>query len=78
MSVWKNAREQSGTTRALLMPVQKENWAVGLKLENEALRGRVNEFLKTFRESGGFERLGNKYLGEQKEAFSQQGIPFYF
>ena len=78
MSVWKNAREQSATTKALLTPVQKENWAVGLKMENEALRGQVNEFLKSFRKSGGFERLGNKYLGEQKEAFSQQGIPFYF
>jgi polar amino acid transport system substrate-binding protein len=78
MSVWKNAREQSGTTRALLTPVQQENWAVGLKLENETLRSKVNEFLKTFRASGGFEQLGNKYLGEQKEAFRQHGIPFYF
>jgi polar amino acid transport system substrate-binding protein len=78
MSVWKNAQEQSGTTRALLTPVKQESWAVGLKLENEALRTQVNEFLKTFRASGGFDRLGNKYLGEQKEAFRQQGIPFYF
>ncbi|MFA7345585.1 MAG: transporter substrate-binding domain-containing protein [Terrimicrobiaceae bacterium] len=78
MSVWKNAREQAGSTRALLAPVQKENWAVGLKSDNEKLRGEINEFLKTYRASGGFERLGDKYLGEQKSAFREQGLPFYF
>ena len=78
MSVWKNAREQPDTTRALLTPVQKENWAVGLKLDNESLRAQINRFLKSFRASGGFERLGDKYLGDQKAAFQQQGIPFYF
>ncbi len=78
MSVWKNAREQSATTRAILAAVKKEDWAVGLKLENEALRGQINDFLKTYRAAGGFERLGDKYLSEQKAAFQQQGLPFYF
>ncbi len=78
MSVWKNAEEQSGTTRALLNPVQKENWAVGLKLNNDALRDQINGFLKSYRASGGFEQLGDKYLGEQKAAFKEQGQPFYF
>ena len=78
MSVWKNAKEQSATTRALLIPVQKENWAVGLKLDNEGLRDQINGFLKSFRDAGGFEQLGDKYLGEQKAAFKEQGQPFYF
>ena len=78
MSVWKNAREQAEATRAILTPVQKENWAVGLKLDNEPLRAKINEFLKSFRAAGGFDRLGDKYLGDQKAAFRQQGIPFYF
>lgn len=78
MSVWKNAREQPGTTRALLAPLQKESWAVGLRPENETLRKQINEFLRSFRTSGGFDRLGDKYLSDQKAAFRQQGIPFYF
>lgn len=78
MSVWKNAQEQAATTRALLPAVQKENWAVGLKLDNDALRSQINDFLKTYRQEGGFERLGDKYLGDQKAAFREQGIPFYF
>lgn len=78
MSVWKNAARHPDSTRAILAPVQKENWAIGLRQGEEELRSRVNEFLRHFRESGGFEALGNKYLGEQKEAFAEQGLPFYF
>lgn len=78
MSVWKNAREQAATTRALLVPVQKENWAVGLRSDNDSLRAQINGFLKTYRASGGFDRLGDKFLGEQKAAFREQGLPFLF
>jgi len=78
MSIWKNAQLQPGTTRAILAPVQKECWAVGLRLDDESLKTRINDFLKTFRASGGFEALGDKYLGDQKAAFKDQGIAFYF
>lgn len=78
MSVWKNAQEQKSTTRALLMPIQKENWAIGLRLDSQDLRQKINGFLETFRASGGFEKLGDKYLSGQKAAFQSQGIAFYF
>jgi len=78
MSVWKNASEQPATTRAILEPVRREDWAVALRPDDTALRDQVNGFLKSFRESGGFGQLGDKYLGEQKAAFAKQGIPFYF
>lgn len=78
MSVWKNAQEHPDSTRALLSPLKQESWAVGLKLGNDELKSQINEFLKTFRASGGFERLGDKYLGDQKEAFRKQGLAFYF
>lgn len=78
MSVWKNAQEHSRTTRALLAPIQKENWAIGLRQGDEKLRKEINDFLRVFRKSGGFERLGEKYLGEQKDAFRKLGLEFYF
>jgi len=78
MSVWKNAQEQPSSTRALLAPIQKENWAIGLRLDSQDLRQKINGFLETFRASGGFEKLGDKYLSDQKAAFQSQGIAFYF
>jgi len=78
MSVWKNQKEHPGETIALLAPIQTEHWAIGLRPGDTALREEVNAFLKSFRESGGFDRLGDKHLKEQKEAFADAGIPFYF
>jgi len=78
MSVWKNASEQPEKTRAILEPVRNENWAIALRRDDDALRTQINEFLQIFRKSGGFDQLGDKYLSEQKAAFEQQGLPFYF
>lgn len=78
MSIWKNAREQPETTRALLAPISKEQWAIALRQNAPALLEQINAFLKTFRAAGEFEKLGNKYLGDQKAAFREQGIEFYF
>ena len=78
MSVWKNHQEHPAETIALLQPLQRESWAIGLRPEEKKLREQINSFLKSFRSSGGFERLGDRYLSEQKEAFAKASIPFYF
>ena len=78
MSVWKNHQEHPAETIALLQPLQRESWAIGLRPEEKELREQINSFLKSFRSSGGFERLGDRYLWEQKEAFAKASIPFYF
>ena len=78
MSVWKYQKEHPAETVALLQPIQIEHWAIGLRPRDTELREQVNAFLKSYRTSGGFERLGDRYLKEQKEAFAELGIPFYF
>ncbi len=78
MSVWQNWKKNPETTRAILSPLQKEYWAVGVRKDNEPLRVKINDFLKEFRATGGFEKLGDQYLSEQKEAFRKENIPFYF
>ena len=42
------------------------------------MRAQVNEFLAKFRKDGGFERLGERWLCEQKKAFAELGVPFVF
>ena len=78
MSVWKHHHEHPLETRALLSSLQQESWAIGLRLSDMELRERVNQFLKTFRAEKGFERLGDRYLEEQKKGFAQEGVPFVF
>jgi polar amino acid transport system substrate-binding protein len=78
LSVWKAAKQYPETTRPLLTPFQKESWAIGMRKGDDALREQVNRFLESFRASGGFERLGDRWLGEQKAAFKRLGVPFVF
>jgi polar amino acid transport system substrate-binding protein len=78
MTVLENARKNAATTRPLLTPFQEEGWAIGLKKGREDLRARVNAFLTTYRTSGGFEKLGDKWLAEQKAEFQKLGVPFVF
>jgi polar amino acid transport system substrate-binding protein len=77
MSVLSHWQRNRDTTRAVLTPFQHESWAVGLA-KGSPLRERVNVFLAKFRADGGFERLGDKWLAEQKAEFKRLGIPFFF
>ena len=60
------------------MPFREEAWAIGLRQGDDALRRQVNEFLEAFRAGGGFEKLGDEFLAEQKQYFREHSIPFYF
>ncbi len=78
MSTFKNWRKNPDTTRAILAPFQRESWAIGLQKGNDDLRTQVNAFLADYRMKGGFEKLGDQWLGEQKAEFKKLGIPFFF
>jgi polar amino acid transport system substrate-binding protein len=78
MSVLKHWQQNADTTRALLDPFQKEQWAIGLRKGDDVLRLQVNAFLRDFRTRSGFEALGTRWLSPQREAFRAAGIPFVF
>jgi polar amino acid transport system substrate-binding protein len=78
MSVFKHWQRNPETTRALLRPFQEESWAIGVRKGNANLVREVNAFLNDFRARGGFERLVDRWLKDQKMAFRELGIPFYF
>ena len=78
LSVYTNWQKNQNTTCAILTPFQKEQWGIGVKKGNQALLEKVNRFIDEYRKEGGFERLGDKYLTKQKEAFKKMNIPFVF
>jgi polar amino acid transport system substrate-binding protein len=78
ISVFQNWKRHEDRTRAILQPFEQEEWAMGLRKGDDELRKQVNDFIKQFKEAGGFEQLGEKYLSENKKAFDDLGIPFYF
>ncbi|MBV9106277.1 MAG: transporter substrate-binding domain-containing protein [Verrucomicrobia bacterium] len=78
ISVFQNWKRHEDRTRAILQPFEQEEWAMGIRKGNEDLRTQINDFIKQFKATGGFEQLGMKYLVENKKAFEDLGIPFYF
>jgi polar amino acid transport system substrate-binding protein len=78
ISTYQNWQRNPGTTRAILKPFQEESWAIGLRQGDTELRDQVNAFLQDYKQRGGFEQLGDRWLKEQKEAFRKLGYPFYF
>jgi len=78
MSTYQNWKRNPDTTRALLNPFQTEQWGIAMRKGDVKLAEQVNRFLKTYREQGGFEHLGDVYLKEQKETFKEFKYPFYF
>lgn len=77
-SIYRHHLRHQDTTRALLVPFREEHWAVALRPGDDELRRQVNAFLEAFRADGGFERLGDEFLAEEKAYFTREGIPFYF
>jgi polar amino acid transport system substrate-binding protein len=77
MSIFSHWKRNADGTHALLEPFQQESWAIGLP-KGSPLREKVNAFLKSYRESGGYEKLGDRWLAEQKAEFKRLGIQFLF
>jgi polar amino acid transport system substrate-binding protein len=78
MSVFNHWQRNQDTTEALLKPFKEEDWAIGLRQGNDALKGQVNAFINAFRAEGGFRKLGDKYLAQEKAALKKRGVPFDF
>ncbi|MEI6712434.1 MAG: transporter substrate-binding domain-containing protein [Verrucomicrobiota bacterium] len=78
MSILKHWQQNPDTTQAILTPIQEECWAIGLQKGNNELREKINTFLNDFRNKGGFNALGEKWLTEQQQQFKKLGIPFIF
>jgi polar amino acid transport system substrate-binding protein len=76
LSIFRYQKANPETTRALLTPFVEESWAIGIRKGDHALKSRVNDFLARFRKDGGFEKIGERYLAEEKKFLEEQGIPF--
>lgn len=76
LSIYKYSEENPDTTRGLLRPFVEESWALGVAKGNDALREQVNGFIAAFRADGGFEKLGDRYLQDEKKFLESQGVPF--
>lgn len=80
LTVYENHKNNAETTRINIQSIPGTDgyWGMAIKKGNDELLAQVNEFIAYFRESGGFNRIADEYLGEQKTLFDESGVPFFF
>lgn len=78
MSVYQHWTRHRDTTRALLDPFRREQWAIGIRKGQDELRDAVNAFLRSYRARGGFDELATRHLRDMKAAFVERGLAFVF
>jgi len=78
LSIYGHWEKHKETTRALLKPIREEHWAVGIKKGNDALRLKVNAFIKDFRDKGELAKLADRYLVKERKLLEDMGAPFIF
>jgi polar amino acid transport system substrate-binding protein len=76
LSIFKYHQQNAKSTTALLNPFVKESWAIGLPKGDSAVKAKVDEFIKKFRTEGGFQKLAEKFLAEEKRLLDEMKVPF--
>ena len=80
MTIFNAQKTYPDSTVAILDQFQEnpEPWAMAVKLDNADLLEDINAFIDEFEKTGGFDKLGNKYLSEMKQTFDELGLEFFF
>lgn len=79
LTIYRNWQRNLDTTEAIFIPFQEpEKWGIAVQKGNSELLEQVNAFLKEFREEGGYDKLEETYLSEEKKAFDELGFQWFF
>jgi len=79
LTIYRNSRNHPDTTTAIFIPFQNvEYWGAAVKKGNGELLSGINKFIEKFTSEGGFDGLTDKYLQEEKSAFSELGFQWFF
>ena len=79
LTVYRNWQQNPDTTAAVFIPFQDvEKWGIAVQKGNQALLDQINAFLADFRENGGYDKLTETWLAEEKKAFDELNFQWFF
>ena len=79
LTIYRNWKDNEDTTTAVFIPFQDvEQWGVAVKKGDTELLDQLNAFIAQFKSEGGFDKLTEKYLSEEKAAFDELGFQWFF
>ncbi|MGB0405134.1 MAG: transporter substrate-binding domain-containing protein [Fusobacterium sp.] len=79
LTIYRNWKKNKKTTTAVFIPYQDVDvWGVAAKKGNTDLINKLNTFIDKYQKEGGFDKLSNKYLSEEKKDFDTLGFKWFF
>ncbi len=79
LTIYRNNQQNPDTTDAIFIPFQDvEYWGAAVKKDNTELLDQLNAFIDTYKSEGGFDKLTQKHLAEEKKAFDELGFVWFF
>ena len=79
LTIYRNHAANLETTQAVYIPFQDaESWGIAVAKGNDELLSQLNEFIAQSKGNGEFDRLTEKYLAKEKEAFDEYGFKWFF
>lgn len=79
LTIYRNQARNPETTKAIFIPFQDvEYWGVAVAKGEDELLEQLNEFIPEYAAEGGFNRLTEVHLAEEKAAFDDLGFSWFF
>lgn len=79
LTVYRQNQQNKDKTDIVQIPAQdSEDWGMVVKKGNTELLSQIDQFIKEYKEQGGFDEITNKYMAEEKQIFDELGFPWFF
>ena len=79
LTIYRNWQKNPDTTSAVFIPFQDvEQWGIAVQKGNQELLDQINAFLAEFKEEGGYDKLTEDHLAEEKKAFDELQFQWFF
>lgn len=79
LSIIRHHNNYPDSTRAILEPLPNtKGWGIAMRKGQDDLRKKINEFIRTAKKDGTYERIREKHLQNKIEEFEKYGLDFFF
>lgn len=79
LTIYRNYMKNKETTKALFIPFQDaDQWGIAVKKGNTELKEQLDTFISQYQKDGGFDKLSEKYLAQEKKDFEKLGFTWFF
>lgn len=79
LTIYRNWKRNGDSTTPVFIPFQDvESWGAAFNKGHEDLVAAVNAFITQYTAEGGFEKLTERHLSEEKKVFDELGFKWFF